>query len=132
VSSRWRLYYWQAGNQFLIGDPRIIVDLFGDSGRYYTIRYTRSRRPKTLIDFGSIEMAKKKKNQVLVTGTAATYRRVGTNLYTCDLEELAREYANWGNVPPRIGDKRAQEIALLSAAFLVLNKKLKRLEVKTK
>lgn len=44
----WHVYWWKAGNQFLVGDGRRIVDLVGPTGRYFTIRYTRSCRPKTL------------------------------------------------------------------------------------
>lgn len=48
IVSRWNVYYWEAGKQFLVGDCRDIIDLVGPSQRYYTRRYTRSRRPKTL------------------------------------------------------------------------------------
>ena len=49
--SRWRVYYWKAGKQFLIGDSWIIVDLLGTC---YTVRYTPSRRPKTLVELGEL------------------------------------------------------------------------------
>jgi hypothetical protein len=45
---RWNVYYWKAGKQFLIGDCRQIIDLVGPSQKYFTRRYTLSRRPKTL------------------------------------------------------------------------------------
>lgn len=40
--------------------------------------------------------------------------------HKCDLVELAKAYVIVGNIPERIGWTKAQEIALLSEAFLIL------------
>lgn len=50
--SHWNVYWWKAGNQFVVGDSWQIVDLMG---RCFTRRYTASRRPKTLVLISSLE-----------------------------------------------------------------------------
>ena len=50
---RWQVYWWKAGKQFLVGDSHQIIDLIGN-GKYFTRRYTASRRPKTLIHICSL------------------------------------------------------------------------------
>lgn len=60
-----------------------------------------------------------------IRGTAATYRK-GKEL-VCDLVELAKIYSSGlQNIPERVCFARAAEIALLSRAFLVLEKKYRR------
>lgn len=52
-----------------------------------------------------------------IRGSTASYRsKNGMN--RCDLNELAKKYANYGNVPKTIGDIRAMEISLLAIAYL--------------
>lgn len=43
-------------------------------------------------------------------------------LFRCDVDELAREYINWGEVPLRLNDIKAMEISLLAKAYLKLKK----------
>ena len=56
-----------------------------------------------------------------ISGSQATY--IGSDgKPKCDLEQLARNYLNVGNIPKKISFNRAAEIALLSSAFLRLYK----------
>lgn len=52
-----------------------------------------------------------------IRGSTATFRKTDGKL-SLDIEHLAKVYSNWGQVPTRINDIRAQEISLLAQAFL--------------
>ncbi len=46
--SGWQVYYWKARKQLVVGDRfGRIVDLFGEY--CFTVKYTASRRPTTLV-----------------------------------------------------------------------------------
>lgn len=54
----------------------------------------------------------------IIHGSTAS-KRVAKDLFECDLDKLAEIYSNYGNVPERLGNKKAMEIALLARAYLV-------------
>lgn len=53
-----------------------------------------------------------------IRGSTASYNT--PNGPKCDIEELAKTYKDWGNVPLSINDTKAGEIALLARSYLHL------------
>jgi hypothetical protein len=75
--------------------------------------------------------------KIKVRGSTASFK-TSYGMKT-DLVKLAKAYSNWGDVPTRIGDIKAGEIALLCRMYLhelkcrkVLEYQIQKLEAKQK
>ena len=71
-------------------------------------------------------MEKKQKNKK-IKHSFASYRAGDRNY--CDLNKLAKTLVNWGdNIPSKINDTKAVELALLAEAFIVQEKALQKIK----